>query len=70
MSKSHSFYDELRATDPENVFPVVGGNDHVGRNLHKYNCTASGAGGEDSSSIIMCHVPPFMRYTAMDGVGH
>jgi len=69
MSTSHSFYDELRATDPENFFPVVGGNDHVGRNLHKYNGTASGAGGEDSS-IVMCHVPQFMRYTAMDGVGH
>jgi len=79
MNTSHAFYDELRATDPENFIPVIGGNDHIGRNLHRYNGTASGAGavaagaagthGEDSS-IVMCHLPQFMRYTAMNGDGH
>jgi hypothetical protein len=66
MNSSHSFYDELRATDPGNFFPIIGGNeDHTGRNLHRYN----GASDEDSS-IVMCHVPQFMRYTSMRGVVH
>jgi hypothetical protein len=61
MTTSHSFYDELRANDPNNFSPIFGGN-HIGRNLHRYD---GGMHGEQGGPIVMCHVPQFMRYTEM-----
>lgn len=72
---AYSFYDDLRVNETENFQPIFIGN-HVGRNLHRYGSGeeqqdgGSASAGDEDFSLVMCHVPVFMRYTLMHGDGN